>query len=85
MAESSSVGVRRSQRFNELKRLIPRYFPEYPYPRSPGIVVSTLVQRTVFPTIPIKVEYAPTEDGKRLDREQVFSRIWLVAKGAAAV
>jgi DNA-binding HxlR family transcriptional regulator len=71
------------KRFNELRRLVPGISQRMLTLDLRALEESALVQRTVFPTIPIKVEYALTEDGKRLEKVvsviQEFG-LWLKAR-----
>ncbi|KJF72548.1 winged helix-turn-helix transcriptional regulator [Agrobacterium arsenijevicii] len=73
------------KRFNELRRLVPGISQRMLTLDLRALEESTLVQRTVFPTIPIKVEYALTEDGRRLEKVvsviQEFG-LWLKARDA---
>ncbi|WP_218141266.1 winged helix-turn-helix transcriptional regulator [Rheinheimera pacifica] len=51
----------------------------------PGLEVLKIVSRTVHPTIPVKVEYALTQDGQRLNKVvtvvEEFGK-WLKARDA---
>lgn len=44
-----------------------------------------LIQRTVYPTVPVKVEYALTEDGRRLEPVVAVMQefgLWVKARSA---
>ncbi|WP_421362450.1 winged helix-turn-helix transcriptional regulator [Agrobacterium rosae] len=74
------------KRFNELRRLVPGISQRMLTLDLRALEEANLVQRTVYPTVPVKVEYALTEDGKRLDKVvsvvQEFG-LWLKARDAA--
>ena len=55
------------KRFNELRRLIPGISQRMLTLDLRTLEEAAMVQRTVYPTVPVKVEYALTEDGKRLE------------------
>lgn len=76
------------KRFNELRRLIPGIWQRMLTLDLRTLEEAALVQRTVYPTVPVKVEYALTEDGKRL--ENVVSVVkefglWLKARNVDEV
>jgi DNA-binding HxlR family transcriptional regulator len=74
------------QRFNALRRLMPGISQRMLTLDLRALEEANLVVRTVYPTIPVMVEYALTEDGKRLDKVvsvvQDFG-LWLRAREAA--
>ncbi|MCZ7448369.1 helix-turn-helix domain-containing protein [Agrobacterium rhizogenes] len=74
------------KRFNELRRLVPGISQRMLTLDLRALEEAKLVSRTVYPTIPVKVEYALTEDGHRLDKVvtvvQEFG-LWLKARDAA--
>ncbi|MDR7147671.1 helix-turn-helix domain-containing protein [Rhizobium sp. BE258] len=74
------------RRFNELRRLMPGISQRMLTLDLRALEEASLVQRTVYPTVPVKVEYALTDDGKRLNKVvsvvQEFG-LWLKARDAA--
>lgn len=54
------------KRFNDLRRDVPQVSQRMLTLDLRALEDAGLVQRTVFPTSPVRVEYALTEDGKRL-------------------
>lgn len=56
------------KRFNELRRLMPGISQRMLTLDLRALEDAGLVCRTVYPTVPVKVEYALTEDGKRLEK-----------------
>lgn len=54
------------KRFNALRRLIPAISQRMLTLDLRALEEAGLVKRTVFPTVPVTVEYELTEDGKRL-------------------
>lgn len=74
------------RRFNELRRLMPGISQRMLTLDLRALEEANLVQRTVYATVPIKVEYALTEDGKRLNKVvtvvQEFG-LWLQGRDAA--
>ncbi|AYG60347.1 winged helix-turn-helix transcriptional regulator [Rhizobium jaguaris] len=54
------------KRFNELRRDVPGISQRMLTLDLRALEGAGLVVRTVYPTVPVKVEYALTEDGKRL-------------------
>ncbi|WP_312944202.1 helix-turn-helix domain-containing protein [Agrobacterium sp.] len=76
------------KRFNELRRLIPGISQRMLTLDLRTLEEAEMVQRTVHPTVPVKVEYALTEDGRRL--ENVVSVVkdfglWLKARNVDEV
>jgi DNA-binding HxlR family transcriptional regulator len=74
------------RRFNELRRLMPGISQRMLTLDLRALEEANLVQRTVYPTVPVKVEYALTDDGERLNKVvtvvQEFG-LWLKARDAA--
>lgn len=60
------LGSRGTQRFNELKRLIPGITQKMITQQLRELEADNLVVRTVYPQVPPKVEYSLTEFGKSL-------------------
>ena len=56
------------QRFNELRRLMPGISQRMLTLDLRALEEAGLIRRTVYPTVPVKVEYSLTEDGRRLER-----------------
>lgn len=56
------------QRFNELRRLMPGISQRMLTLDLRALEEAGLVRRTVYPTVPVKVEYSLTEDGCRLEK-----------------
>jgi DNA-binding HxlR family transcriptional regulator len=54
------------KRFNELRRVLPGISQRMLTLDLRALETAGLVSRTVFPTKPVRVEYALTEDGMRL-------------------
>lgn len=73
------------KRFNELRRLVPGISQRMLTLDLRALEETGLVSRTVYPTVPVKVEYALTEDGRRLEKVvavvQEFG-LWLKARDA---
>jgi DNA-binding HxlR family transcriptional regulator len=73
------------KRFNELRRDVPGISQRMLTLDLRALEEAGLVLRTVYPTVPVKVEYALTEDGKRLKNVvsviQEFG-LWLKQRGA---
>ncbi|QCL98037.1 helix-turn-helix transcriptional regulator (plasmid) [Agrobacterium tumefaciens] len=71
------------KRFNELRRLVPGISQRMLTLDLRALEEAGLVSRTVYPTIPVKVEYALTSDGRRLENVvavvQEFG-LWLKAR-----
>jgi DNA-binding HxlR family transcriptional regulator len=74
------------KRFNELRRHILGILQGMLTLDLRKLEDANLVQRTVYPTVPVKVEYVLTEDDKRLEKlvsvVQEFGA-WLKARGDA--
>jgi DNA-binding HxlR family transcriptional regulator len=60
------LGSKGTQRFNELKRLIPGITQKMITQQLRELEADNLVVRTVYPQVPPKVEYSLTEFGKSL-------------------
>lgn len=56
------------KRFNELRRLVPGISQRMLTLDLRALEEAKLVSRTVYPTVPVKVEYALTPDGRRLEK-----------------
>ncbi|NEI71208.1 transcriptional regulator [Rhizobium lusitanum] len=56
------------QRFNELRRLMPGISQRMLTLDLRALEEAGLIRRTVYPTVPVKVEYSLTEDGRRLEK-----------------
>jgi DNA-binding HxlR family transcriptional regulator len=54
------------RRFNELKRVLPGISPRMLTLDRRALETAGLVSRTVYPTTPVRAEYALTADGMRL-------------------
>ncbi|MDR6669357.1 helix-turn-helix domain-containing protein [Rhizobium sp. 1399] len=54
------------RRFNELRRCVPGISQRMLTLDLRALEEAGLIKRTVFPTVPVTVEYRLTEDGKRL-------------------
>lgn len=54
------------RRFNELRRCVPGISQRMLTLDLRALEQAGLIRRTVFATVPVTVEYQPTEDGKRL-------------------
>lgn len=78
-----SYMIETPKRFNELRRLMPGISQRMLTHDLRALEEAGLVKRTVYPTIPIKVEYELTKDGRRLspvvESMKVFG-LWLKAK-----
>lgn len=74
------------KRFNELRRDVPGISQRMLTLDLRALEEAGLVVRTVYPTVPVKVEYALTEDGQRLKNVvaviQEFG-LWLKQRDAA--
>lgn len=55
------------KRFSDLRRDVPQISQRMLTLDLRALEEAGLVQRTVFPSSPVRVEYALTEDGKRLE------------------
>ncbi|MEV5058025.1 helix-turn-helix transcriptional regulator [Agrobacterium radiobacter] len=73
------------KRFNELRRLIPG-ISQRMLSLDRALEDASLIARTVYPTVPVKVEYALTEEGCRLGKVvavvQEFG-LWLKDRNAS--
>lgn len=73
------------KRFNELRRLMPGISQRMLTLDLRALESAELVSRTVHPTVPVKVEYALTKEGRRLDKVvavvQEFG-LWLKSRDA---
>ena len=76
------------KRFNELRRLVPGISQRMLTLDLRALEEAKIVSRTVHPTIPVKVEYALTQDGQRLNKVitvvEEFGQ-WLKARDALEV
>lgn len=74
------------KRFNELRRDVPGISQRMLTLDLRALEEVGLIKRTVYPTVPVKVEYELTEDGNRLrpvvDVMQEFG-VWLKQTGRA--
>ena len=74
------------KRFNELRRDVPGISQRMLTLDLRALEEVGLIKRTVYPTVPVKVEYALTEDGNRMrpvvDVMQAFG-VWLKQSGRA--
>ncbi|MDR6674184.1 helix-turn-helix domain-containing protein [Xanthomonas sp. 1678] len=73
------------KRFNVLRRDIPAISQRMLTLDLRALEEAGLVQRTVYPTVPVKVEYALTEDGRRLEPVVAVMKefgLWLKARAA---
>lgn len=74
------------KRFNILRRDIPAISQRMLTLDLRALEEAGLVQRTVYPTVPVKVEYALTEDGRRLEPVVAVMKefgLWLKARAAS--
>lgn len=72
-----------SKRFNELRRLMPGISQRMLTLDLRALEEANLVARTVYPTVPVKVEYSLTEDGRRLQAVVAVVKefgLWLKAR-----
>ena len=76
------------KRFNELRRLVPGISQRMLTLDLRALEEAKIVSRTVHPTVPIKVEYALTQDGQKLNKVitvvEEFGQ-WLKARDALEV
>jgi DNA-binding HxlR family transcriptional regulator len=74
------------KRFNELRRDVPGISQRMLTLDLRALEEVGLIKRTVYPTVPVKVEYELTEDGNRMrpvvDVMQAFG-VWLKQSGRA--
>ncbi|MFK0163369.1 winged helix-turn-helix transcriptional regulator [Rhizobium sp. NPDC090279] len=56
------------KRFNELRRLMPGISQRMLTLDLRALEQAGLIRRTVYPTVPVKVEYSLTGDGRRLEK-----------------
>ena len=74
------------KRFNELRRDMPGISQRMLTLDLRALEAAGLIKRTVYPTTPVKVDYALTEDGMRLKKVvsvvQEFG-LWLKQRGPA--
>ncbi|NLS20805.1 helix-turn-helix transcriptional regulator [Rhizobium sp. P40RR-XXII] len=56
------------KRFNELRRLMPGISQRMLTLDLRALEEAGLIRRTVYPTVPVKVEYSLTKDGTRLEK-----------------
>ncbi|MFJ7352922.1 winged helix-turn-helix transcriptional regulator [Phyllobacterium sp. NPDC097923] len=74
------------KRFNALRRFVPGISQRMLTLDLRALEEAGLVTRTVYPTMPVKVEYALTDDGRRLEKVvavvQEFG-LWLKERDAA--
>jgi len=73
------------KRFNELRRDVPAISQRMLTLDLRALEEAGLIQRTVYPTVPVKVEYALTEDGRRLEPVVAVMKefgLWVKARAA---
>ncbi len=73
------------KRFNELRRDVPAISQRMLTLDLRALEEAGLIQRTVYPTVPVKVEYALTEDGRRLEPVVAVMQefgLWVKARSA---
>jgi len=73
------------KRFNELRRDVPGVSQRMLTLDLRALEEAGLIQRTVYPTVPVKVEYALTEDGRRLEPVVAVMKefgLWVKARAA---
>ncbi|KQY48668.1 HxlR family transcriptional regulator [Rhizobium sp. Root491] len=74
------------KRLNELRRLIPGISQRMLSLDLRALEDASLIARTVYPTVPVNVEYALTEEGRRLGKVvavvQEFG-LWLKDRNAS--
>ena len=74
------------KRFNELRRDIPAISQRMLTLDLRALEEAGLIHRTVYPTVPVKVEYALTEDGRRLEPVVAVMQefgLWVKARSAS--
>lgn len=75
------------KRFNDLRRDVPQISQRMLTLDLRALEDAGLVQRTVLPTSPVRVEYALTEDGRRLEPVVAVMKtfgLWLKARDLSA-
>lgn len=75
------------QRFNELRRLMPGISQRMLTLDLRALEEAGLIRRTVYPTVPVKVEYSLTEDGSRLEKVVAVVKefgLWLKGRDTQA-
>ncbi|WP_369934547.1 winged helix-turn-helix transcriptional regulator [Xanthomonas tesorieronis] len=73
------------KRFNALRRDVPAISQRMLTLDLRALEEAGLIQRTVYPTVPVKVEYALTEDGRRLEPVVAVMKefgLWVKARSA---
>lgn len=73
------------KRFNELRRDVPAISQRMLTLDLRALEEAGLIQRTVYPTVPVKVEYALTEDGRRMEPVVAVMQefgLWVKARSA---
>lgn len=65
-------------RFNELLRELKGVSPRTLTDRLKELASLRLIERTVYPEVPLRVEYALTEDGKRMRRALIPFLKWSI-------
>ena len=74
------------KRFNELRRLVPGISQRMLSLDLRALEEARIISRTVYPTVPVKVEYALTQDGQRLNKVVTVVEefgLWLKARDGA--
>jgi DNA-binding HxlR family transcriptional regulator len=74
------------KRFNELRRDIPAISQRMLTLDLRALEEAGLIQRTVYATVPVKVEYALTGDGRRLEPVVAVMQefgLWVKARSAS--
>lgn len=72
------------KRFSELRRDVPGISQRMLTLDLRALEEAGLVKRTVFPEVPVKVEYELTDDGRRLDPVVAVMKdfgLWLKSRG----
>lgn len=73
-----------AKRFNDLRRDIPAISQRMLTLDLRALEEAGLISRTVYPTVPVKVEYALTDDGRRLQPVVEVMKdfgLWVKAQG----
>jgi len=65
-------------RFNDLLRQLKGVSPRTLTDRLKELASLRLIERTVYPEVPLRVEYALTEDGKRMRRALIPFLKWSI-------
>lgn len=77
-----------SKRFNELRRLMPGISQRMLTLDLRALEEAGLINRTVYPTVSVKVEYSLTEDGCRLEKVVAVVKefgLWLKDRDAQGI